>query len=1468
MGWATGGTGGKPQGVLAGSSKKGGGLFGLGVGPSWGLSQIWHGAEWGGETASGLVVAPAAAAYHTAAAASYGLGSAMGVPGAGKAAKSELGKASAFPVGLAVGAGQGLSNIAELPAIVPGVEGYGDQFRRAWGRGLAQIGTLGTDINNRSDPRYKKMVEQLTPPSFQELSKLKGGILNPAFNTLGVIAVAGHGAAKGLGRVAETASEAGDAATAARYARGAAVADRIGHPLRGAFADTLGKVGQAAQAARNAADVNLNPEMRGYYEQHGKDLGMRPPTRVIDTERMNLEDTGRAMADEYARKPVTPADLSPTDLADTQRVYGQMAKETGAQYEYLTKPVSKGGMGVTVEVVQRADNPYANPETGATDYAKMYADIKQNRHLFVDATSADESHPFLTPEQNNQFRAVHDAFGHSLAGNEFGAHGEEVAYQHHSQMYSPEARRALAMETRYQNSALNYSPENLARAAAGEPKQFDVQRAGLASAEHANPEFTRTPQTVENMSPTAMKDAARRSRGPAAWAEKAVEKMPGGANGRAARVLAKIEDVHVSRQTSIIRRELGRYADMQNKVETISEPFIQANIAAEDILMSLDKSITRQRATGMIGEEVAARLIGLTGEGGDRAKGMFGPEIERARALGYEEAAAKIEAAGRTGKGIPEHLHTPEVEQALQAAVDEYPGFSRKVKEGYFASDRLGNRGLDRSETENPEMTKAQRTLSRRIDRLELRAERLRQNVPAEVERLRAKLNESLTRESRSHTRIMSAQEMREEATNRLTSLREHVEPTESPKSAKQMVRATPAGPNEIPVEQQESARNAIRQGVEPTKEVLHNALPQEKPNAALKRGADLAYSARDIQDAGTKIAKGLHELNDRQETSLELSRQITEEDTPSARKAAQAERIAAKARDRLSRSLANTGPGAWPRAAQPIGYAYQSLMKDAATDPQLRAVLGDAKPTWQAFVARSIKMGLDPQYVADITPDKVARLLRDPHKLDILTQNISGARKDYTGQLQRLGAADRSVEAFAAAMNEMHNEIAKNVGVDYIEKNIAVPVAPETVVDPHLWAEWDAAKQHLVHGVDETGNIVTKAGTRYVIPKALETAIRIDRAGAALGGMWWVRALNKVTNPWRTAVITASPAFYVTNLMGAAIMATTEGVKLGDWAKSWQAYRERGTPGNAYDMVAGHAITTEINTGRPILGDLAGMKEGAQRAFAQVKAEGDAGKFKAAKAGLVGGIHGAAAQLHNVMSVTDSIARTAVYLHNVKEADSMHALNLAYSSIIDYGDLSAFERSAVRAVVPFYSYMKGILKIVGKMPIDHPMAMSVGAQLQRVIDELQKDAWGSGLTSGYSGIIPIGGGGGVDLNRINPFKDASRLATPDGIAGSLNPFLGELVRYGLHVPSGGTFSDQYKLDPWGRRVADLTESEMLDDIFGGVPGVQAARSYAGEYDNSPAQTTSRLFGFNVRDKKQMDALVARINRARASLGG
>lgn len=125
---------------------------------------------------------------------------------------------------------------------------------------------------------------------------------------------------------------------------------------------------------------------------------------------------------------------------DVRQAYEALVKEVEEQFEMLTKELR-----VKIEFVD--EDPYEN-------YFEMLEDYRRNRRLKIMRTASTGSHPLMTDEQNDKFRAVHDAFGHLATGRGFDRHGEEAAFQAHKSMFSDLASQAAATELRGQNAFL------------------------------------------------------------------------------------------------------------------------------------------------------------------------------------------------------------------------------------------------------------------------------------------------------------------------------------------------------------------------------------------------------------------------------------------------------------------------------------------------------------------------------------------------------------------------------------------------------------------------------------------------------------------------------------------------------------------------------------------------------------------------------------------------------------------------------------------------------------------------------------------------------------------------------------------------------------------------------------------------------------------------------------------------------
>jgi len=151
-----------------------------------------------------------------------------------------------------------------------------------------------------------------------------------------------------------------------------------------------------------------------------------------------------AIAPERMTQLAAAYDAAPHDDPAAHEAYKALTQEVEQQYKDLT-----GRLGVKVDFVKT--DPYKNVE-------ELRKDLEENHHLAVLKTEttvgSSGAHPYFTNEQNDMFRAVHDAFGHAATGRGFDRNGEEAAYQAHRSMFSDLAGKALATETRSQNSYL------------------------------------------------------------------------------------------------------------------------------------------------------------------------------------------------------------------------------------------------------------------------------------------------------------------------------------------------------------------------------------------------------------------------------------------------------------------------------------------------------------------------------------------------------------------------------------------------------------------------------------------------------------------------------------------------------------------------------------------------------------------------------------------------------------------------------------------------------------------------------------------------------------------------------------------------------------------------------------------------------------------------------------------------------
>jgi hypothetical protein len=193
---------------------------------------------------------------------------------------------------------------------------------------------------------------------------------------------------------------------------------------------------------RGAAEFNVGiqasvPEIARGAAEYTQRMGFSPRPDSFNNVVVDLPQA-QGIARDYLAAP----DFDPAALPH----YKAMREEIGHQYDFMTRPVTKGGLGLVHTVT--AGDPYSSAREMMTDVA--------NGRIKSLSTRSTGSHPFFTDDENDMFRAVHDVFGHAGSGRNFGPSGEEAAFRSHYGMFSPMARQAMAVGTRGQNSTNNF----------------------------------------------------------------------------------------------------------------------------------------------------------------------------------------------------------------------------------------------------------------------------------------------------------------------------------------------------------------------------------------------------------------------------------------------------------------------------------------------------------------------------------------------------------------------------------------------------------------------------------------------------------------------------------------------------------------------------------------------------------------------------------------------------------------------------------------------------------------------------------------------------------------------------------------------------------------------------------------------------------------------------------------------------
>ena len=208
----------------------------------------------------------------------------------------------------------------------------------------------------------------------------------------------------------------------------------------------------------NAADNMVDPDLVNWQELH-----TRIAQDVWENEAYDTPDQFNDEANPYIQQPEPPSEwLSSVHGSLTEKwgvkprvtKYRDQIETIADAYDNMPEydeQAAQAWKALAADSAQRANAFREAYNVGITDdpepydnAEQMFEDIGQGNFV---VSRANSDHPIWTPDENVDFRIVHDILGHYPTGGDFSWHGENDACNAHAmKLADPEAKKALMTE--------------------------------------------------------------------------------------------------------------------------------------------------------------------------------------------------------------------------------------------------------------------------------------------------------------------------------------------------------------------------------------------------------------------------------------------------------------------------------------------------------------------------------------------------------------------------------------------------------------------------------------------------------------------------------------------------------------------------------------------------------------------------------------------------------------------------------------------------------------------------------------------------------------------------------------------------------------------------------------------------------------------------------------------------------------
>lgn len=492
-----------------------------------------------------------------------------------------------------------------------------------------------------------------------------------------------------------------------------------------------------------------------------------------------------------------------------------------------------------------------------------------------------------------------------------------------------------------------------------------------------------------------------------------------------------------------------------------------------------------------------------------------------------------------------------------------------------------------------------------------------------------------------------------------------------------------------------------------------------------------------------------------------------------------------------LNRALTPEEAGGMARDYLARNYSAMPGLERDQAESIVRTVEGEVARTWQTLRDQ----GLEPVFVHKVSPGRANQALHG---------NINPIPEAPSAAKERAFDLSPAIQDIQVSLRHQAGELLRNdYNGQFIDQVMQLVGKQQHTLRQEL-QDVAYARMQQNPSLDYEAAFQTELKKRY-------TKFNPEEAGTSWGGAkldkyrqedWYIpnsvaqnlkqyatppgafaKIVEPVTRAFRYSMIGLSPSVVINEFFSnGATMAAEQGVspfRYWSEARDWIKHPENIPSDQLKAMVLAEQPGMEAISRDAWLENRAGRQYmqgfNAYHAFADSAAADALRKGKSVLDTLTEKnmhLQAAAENTYRAMSYMDAFDK-AIAAGKDSTAAERAAMTQVRKTFVDWGSFTPIERSAMRTVMPFYSFMSHAARFVARYPFDHPLRVSIMSHIANA----ERERLGA-LPGGWLSMLPIGGidsSGHQHVLSLRPFADfgdISDLLSVSGWMAAMNPLI------------------------------------------------------------------------------------------------